>query len=62
MTSYDRIQNENGAMEPIETEIRARLKTDITDEERLIIGEVKGLMIRNETFQESRSKEVKRCN
>ena len=49
-------------MEPIETEIRPRLKTDITDEERLIIGEVKSLMIRNETFQESRSKEVKRCN
>ena len=48
-------------MEPIETEIRPRLKTDITDEERLI-GEVKGLMLRNETFQESRSKEVKRCN
>ena len=42
------IQNENGPMEPNETEIYVRVETEITDE-RLIIDEVKALMIRNET-------------
>ena len=36
-------------MEPKETEIRVRVKTEIRDEERLIIEELKALMIRNET-------------
>ena len=35
-------------MEPNETEIYVRVETEITDE-RLIIDEVKALMIRNET-------------
>ena len=38
-------------MEPSETEIRARVETKITDEERLIIDELKSFMIRNETEQ-----------
>ena len=53
-------------MEPNETEILLHVETEITDEERLIIDELKALMIRNEaeeyTFQESRSKEIERCN
>ena len=36
-------------MEPSETEIRVRVETKITDEKRLIIDELKALMIRNET-------------
>ena len=44
----ERIRNENGPMEPIETEIRVRVETETTDEERLIIDELKALMIRNE--------------
>ena len=43
----ERIQNENGPMEHDETEIR--VETEITDEERLIIDELKALMRRNET-------------
>ena len=54
----ERIQNENGPMEPNETEIR------VADEEHLITDELQPL-IRNETrvstFEE-RSKEIKRCN
>ena len=45
----ERIRNEYGPMKPNETEIRARVETEITDEERLIIDELKALMIRNET-------------
>ena len=45
----ERIQNESGSMEPSETEICVRVETKITDEERLIIDELKSLMIRNET-------------
>ena len=45
----ERVQNESGPMEPIETEIRVHVKAKITDEERLIIGELKALTIRNET-------------
>ena len=35
-------------MKPNETEICVRVETKITDEERLIIDELKALMIRNE--------------
>ena len=35
-------------MEPSETEIRVRVEIKIADEERLIIEELKDLMIRNE--------------
>ena len=45
----ERIQNESRPMEPSETEICVRVETKITDEERLIIDELKSLMIRNET-------------
>ena len=45
----ERTQNESRPMEPSETEIRARVETKITDEERLIIDELKSFMIRNET-------------
>ena len=45
----ERIQNENGLMDPNETEICVRVETKIKDEERLIIDELKALMIRNET-------------
>ena len=45
----ERIQNESRPMEPSETEIRVRVETKITDEESLIIDELKSLMIRNET-------------
>ena len=40
----EKIQNENGPMEPNETEIR-----EITDEECLIIDELKALIVGNET-------------
>ena len=36
-------------MEPNETEIRVRVETEITDEEHLIIDELKSLITRNET-------------
>ena len=45
----ERIRNNNGSMEPNETEIRVHVETKITDEERSIIDELKALMIRNET-------------
>ena len=45
----ERIQNESRPMEPSVTEICVRVETKITDEERLIIDELKSLMIRNET-------------
>ena len=47
----ERTQNESPPMEPSQTEIRVRVETKITDEERLIIDELKSLMIRNETEQ-----------
>ena len=44
----ERIPNESGPMEPSETEIGVRVETKITDEERLIMDELKAL-IRNKT-------------
>ena len=44
----ERIRNENGPMELSETEVRVRVETEITNGERLIIDELKVLMIRNE--------------
>ena len=59
----ERTQNESRPMEPSETEIRVRVETKITDEERLIIDELKALMTRNVSiFQGSRSKEAESCN
>ena len=59
----ERVQNESRPMEPSETEIRVRVETKITDEERLIIDELKALMTRNVSiFQGSRSKEAESCN
>ena len=43
----ERIPNESRPMEPSETEIGVRVETKITDEERLIMDELKAL-IRNE--------------
>ena len=40
----EKIQNENGPMEPNETEVR-----EITDEECLIIDQLKALIVGNET-------------
>ena len=45
----EEIQNENGSMSTGETEIRVHAETEITDEGRLIIDELKALMIKNET-------------
>ena len=45
----ERIQNENGSMEPNETKIYLRVETKIKDKECLIIDKLKALMIRNET-------------
>ena len=45
----ERIQNESHPMEPSETEICVSVETKITDEERLIIDELKALVIRNKT-------------
>ena len=42
------VQMKSSPMEPSETEIRVRVEIKITDEERLIIEELKDLMIRNE--------------
>ena len=42
------IQTESGLMEPSETEIRVRVETKITEEERLILDELKALVIRND--------------
>ena len=59
----EKVQNESRPMEPSETEIRVRVETKITDEERLIIDELKALMTRNVSiFQGSRSKEAESCN
>ena len=44
----ERIPNESRPMEPSETEIGVRVEPKITDEERLIMDELKAL-IRNET-------------
>ena len=45
----ERVQNKNGRREPNETEIRVCVETEITDEERLIIDEMKAFMINYET-------------
>ena len=45
----ERIQNESRLMEPSETETRLRVEIKITDQECLIIDELKALMIKNET-------------
>ena len=45
----EKIRNRNGRIEPNETEIHECVETEITDEERLIIDELKVLMINNET-------------
>ena len=52
------IQNENGPIEPNETEIRVRVEAEITDEERLIIDVLKALMIRDETEEYLHFKKV----
>ena len=39
--------NENDIMASSDTEIRVRVATEITDEERLITDDLKALMIRN---------------
>ena len=44
----ERTQNENGPIEPNETEIHVIVEVEITDEERLIIDVLKALMIRDE--------------
>ena len=44
----ERIRNENGRMEPNETDIHPCVETEITHEEHLIIDELKALMINNE--------------
>ena len=44
----ERIRNENGPVEPNETEIRVHVETEITDEEHLIIDELNAFMTRNE--------------
>ena len=61
-----RTQNDD-PKEPNEVETRVCVETESTDEDHLIIDELKALMIRNETeeyltFQESRSNEIERCN
>ena len=45
----ENIQNESGPMEHSDTEIRVRVEIKITDEKRLIIDELKVLIIRNGT-------------
>ena len=54
----ERIQNENGPIESNETEIRVRVEAEITDEERLIIDMLKGLMIQDETEEYLHFKKV----
>ena len=50
---------------PMRQSICACAEREITDEQHLIIDELKTLIIRKETristFQESRSKEIERC-
>ena len=58
----ERIQNESGSMEPSETEICVRVETKITDEERLIIDELKALIISNETEEYLPFKKVDQRN
>ena len=58
----ERIQNESGPMEPSETEIGVRVETKITDEERLIIDELKALIISNETEEYLPFKKVDQRN
>ena len=48
LVTEERIRNENGPMEPIESEISVHLETEITDEECIIADVLKALMIRNE--------------
>ena len=45
----ERMKNEYSSIQPNETEIRVRIETEITVEERLIIDELKALMIRHDT-------------
>ena len=45
----ERKRIENGPMEPNETETRVRVETEVTYKKRLIIDELKALIIRNET-------------
>ena len=47
----ERIQNENGLIETNKTEIRVRVETEVIDDQRLIIAELKALMIKNKTKQ-----------
>ena len=54
----ERTQNESGSMEPSETEIHVLVETKITDEERLIVDDLKALMIRNETVENLPFKKV----
>ena len=54
----EKIQNEGRPMEPSETAIRVCVETKIADEERLIIDQLKALMIRNETEEYLPFKEV----
>ena len=49
-------------MEPSETEIGVRVETKITDEERLIIDELKALIISNETEEYLPFKKVDQRN
>ena len=56
----ERMQNEGCPMETSEREISVRVETKITDEERLIIDELKASMIRNETEEYLRFKKVDR--
>ena len=58
----ERIQNESGSMEPSETEMCVRVETKITDEERLIIDELKALIISNETEEYLPFKKVDQRN
>ena len=58
----ERIQNESGRMEPSKTEIHVRVETKITNEEHLIIDELKDLIIRNETEEYLPFKKVDQRN
>ena len=58
----ERIQNESRPMEPSVTEICVRVETKITDEERLIIDELKALIISNETEEYLPFKKVDQRN
>ena len=58
----ERIQNESRLMEPSVTEICVRVETKITDEERLIIDELKALIISNETEEYLPFKKVDQRN